>query len=138
VSACDACQQAKSHQLPYPVSTSVSSAPLQLIFSDVWGPALDSFGRKNYYVRFIDDFSKFTWIYLLKHKSEVFRCLHEFQALVERRFNSKIIAVQSNWGGEYTRLNHFFANLGSLTWSPVLMLINKMALLNARTAISSK
>ena len=44
---CDACQKAKSHQLPYPKSTSISSAPLQLIFSDVWGPAPDSVGRKN-------------------------------------------------------------------------------------------
>uniref|UniRef100_A0A8R7UZN3 GAG-pre-integrase domain-containing protein n=1 Tax=Triticum urartu TaxID=4572 RepID=A0A8R7UZN3_TRIUA len=38
-SVCDACQKAKSHQLPYPSSTSVPSAPLELIFSDVWGPA---------------------------------------------------------------------------------------------------
>uniref|UniRef100_A0A8R7QX45 GAG-pre-integrase domain-containing protein n=1 Tax=Triticum urartu TaxID=4572 RepID=A0A8R7QX45_TRIUA len=44
-SVCDACQQAKSHQLPYPISTSVSTAPLQLIFSDVWGPAPTSVGR---------------------------------------------------------------------------------------------
>jgi histone deacetylase 1/2 len=35
---CDACQKGKSHQLPYPVSTSVSSSPLELVFSDVWGP----------------------------------------------------------------------------------------------------
>ena len=60
---CDACQKGKSHQLPYPVSTSVSSSPLELIFSDVWGPAFTSVGRNNYYVSFIDDFSKFTWIY---------------------------------------------------------------------------
>jgi hypothetical protein len=33
---CDACQLGKSHQLPYPVSTSTSKAPLELIFSDVW------------------------------------------------------------------------------------------------------
>jgi hypothetical protein len=31
-----------------------------------------SFGNNNYYAYFIDDYSKFTWIYLLKHKSEVF------------------------------------------------------------------
>ena len=43
-SICDSCQKAKSHQLPYPVSTSVSSVPLQLIFSDVWGPAPISVG----------------------------------------------------------------------------------------------
>jgi hypothetical protein len=47
---CDACQQAKSHQLPYPVPNSISKAPLDLVFSDVWGPAIDSSGRKNYYV----------------------------------------------------------------------------------------
>jgi hypothetical protein len=57
---CDPCQQAKSHQLPYHMSTSISSKPLELVFSDVWGPTLDSVGKKKYYVSFIDDFSKFT------------------------------------------------------------------------------
>ena len=92
-SVCDACQQAKSHQLPYSRSSSTSSAPLELVFSDVWGPARDSVGRKNYYVSFIDDFSKFTWIYLLKHKSEVFSKFQEFQTLVERSLSRKIIAM---------------------------------------------
>ncbi|WVZ53456.1 hypothetical protein U9M48_004396 [Paspalum notatum var. saurae] len=69
-SVCDACQQAKSHQLPYHKSTSISSHPLELIFSDVWGPAPDSVGKYKYYVSFVYDFSKFTWIYLLKFKSE--------------------------------------------------------------------
>jgi hypothetical protein len=36
---CEACLKAKSHQLPYSRSTSVSHHPLDLIFSDVWGPA---------------------------------------------------------------------------------------------------
>jgi histone deacetylase 1/2 len=71
-SVCDACQMAKSHQLPYPKSTSVSTSPLELVFSDVWGPALESFGYFKYNVSFIDDYSKFTWIYLLKKKSDVF------------------------------------------------------------------
>jgi hypothetical protein len=98
-SVCDACQQAKSHQLPYPTSTSVSSHPLELVFSDVWGPAPDSVGRYKYYVSFIDDYSKFTWIYLIKYKSEVFQKFHEFQSLVERLFDRKIIAMQTDWGG---------------------------------------
>jgi hypothetical protein len=59
-SVCDACQQAKSHQLPYSSSSSVSSSPLYLIFSDVWHPTIDSVGKKKFYVSFIDDFSKFT------------------------------------------------------------------------------
>jgi len=72
---CDSCQCAKSHQLPYPKSTSVSAAPFALVFSDVWGPAPTSVGRHDYYVSFIDDFSKYTWIYLLKKKSDVFSSL---------------------------------------------------------------
>ena len=90
---CDACQQGKSHQLPYPKSTSVSSFPLDLIFSDVWGPAPTSVGLFQYYVTFIDDFSKFTWIYLIRHKSEVFQCFHDFQNLVERQFERKIKSI---------------------------------------------
>jgi hypothetical protein len=75
---CDACQQGKSHQLPYPRSASVSTSAMDLIFSNVWGPAPTSIGRNNYYVIFIDDYSKFTWVYLLRHKLEVFQCFHDF------------------------------------------------------------
>jgi hypothetical protein len=57
---CDSCQLAKSHQFPYPISTSVSTVPLEQVFSDVWGPAPVSVGKHSYYVSFIDDFSKFT------------------------------------------------------------------------------
>jgi hypothetical protein len=59
-------------------------------------------------VSFIDDFSKFTWVYLLKHKSEVFHKFQEFQTLVERLFDRKIISMQTDWGGEYEKLNPFF------------------------------
>jgi len=88
-SVCDACQQAKSHQLPYPMSSSTLQFSLELIFSDVWGAAPESVGRKRFYVSFIDDFSKFTWVYLLKHKSEVIQKFQEFQVMVERIFSQK-------------------------------------------------
>lgn len=66
---CDSCQLANSHRLPYLNSHDISSAPLDLIFSDVWEPAPISAGRHTYYVSFIDDFSKYTWIYLLRKKN---------------------------------------------------------------------
>jgi hypothetical protein len=109
---CDDCQHAKSHQLPYLKSTSVSTTPLELIFSDVWGLACNFIGRNKYYVSFIDDFSKFTWIYLLKHMSEVFKKIREFQNLIERLFDKKILAIQTHWGGEYQKLNTFFHQVG--------------------------
>lgn len=111
-SVCDACLKAKAHQLPYHVSLSRSLAPLELIHSDVWGPAINFFGGYEYYVTFIDDYSKFTWLYLLRTKSEVFKYFQEFQLMVERKFNRKILCFQSDWGGEFVRPNSFFKNLG--------------------------
>lgn len=60
----------------------------------------------------MDDYSKYTWVYLLKFKADVFKIFHEFQALVERRFDRKIISMQTDWGGEYEKLNSFFRQIG--------------------------
>jgi histone deacetylase 1/2 len=87
---CDYCQLAKIHQLPYHVSTSVSTVPLEQVFSDVWGPAPSSYNNHSYYVSFIDDFSKFTWIYLLKNRSEVYQVFLNFQKYVERKLIGKL------------------------------------------------
>jgi histone deacetylase 1/2 len=78
-SACGTCQMANSHQHSYPNSSSVSTSPLELVFLDVWAPASESFGRFQYHVSFIDDYSKFTWIYLLKNKYNVFQKFRDFQ-----------------------------------------------------------
>jgi len=110
--SCDSCQRAKSRQLPYAKSCNVSTAPLELIHSDVWGPAPVSVGRHTYYVSFIDDYSRYTWIYLLKKKSDVFQVFKNFQSLVERKFDKKILSMQTDWGGECEGLNSFFQRIG--------------------------
>jgi hypothetical protein len=79
---CDSCQLAKSHQLTYPISTSVSTVPLEQVFSDVWDPVPLSVGKHAYYVSFIDDFIKFTWIYLLKKRSDVYQAFLNYQQYV--------------------------------------------------------
>jgi histone deacetylase 1/2 len=73
---------------------------------------MSSVGRNKYYVSFIDDYSKFTWIYLLRQKSDVFACFRDFQTLVERQFDRKIRTVQTDWGGEYQALSSFFTCMG--------------------------
>jgi histone deacetylase 1/2 len=97
---CDACQQGKSHQLPFLLSSHVTNAPLELIYSDVWGPAQTSVSDHNYYVSFVDAYSHFTWLYLIKRKSDVFEVFVQFQAHVERLLKHKIVHVQSDWGGD--------------------------------------
>lgn len=74
----------------------------ELIHFDLWGSSLvTSSFNFNYYVTSFDDFSKFTWLYPLKTKNEVFQMFVDFQKKVEKLFSSKILYFQSNWGGEF-------------------------------------
>jgi transposase InsO family protein len=55
-----------------------------------------------YYVSFIDDSSRKTWVYLLKSKDEVFSKFKEFKALIENLSERKIKILRLDNGGEYT------------------------------------
>ena len=56
----------------------------------------------EYYVSFINDYSRKTWIYFLKAKGEVFDRFQEFKALVKNQTGKKIKVLRFNNGGEYT------------------------------------
>ncbi|PKU76821.1 Retrovirus-related Pol polyprotein from transposon TNT 1-94 [Dendrobium catenatum] len=100
---CNSCKMAKSHRLPTYLSTNVSKTVLSLLHSDVWGPfPITSQLGFRYYVLFVDDFSKFTWIFPLLNKSEVFNKFLELQKFVERQFNCKIRTLRTDNGGEFT------------------------------------
>jgi len=55
-----------------------------------------------YYVVFIDDFSRKSWIFFMKTKGQVFSRFQEFKALVENQTGKKIRVLRSDNGGEYT------------------------------------
>jgi hypothetical protein len=76
--------------LPFSLSSHVINNPLELIYSDVWGPAQTSISGHNYYFSFVDAYSRFTWLYLIKHKSDVFDVFIRFQAHVERLLKHEI------------------------------------------------
>ena len=78
-SQCDSCSLSRSHALPFPVHYSRAVASFDLIHTDVWGiaPTLSRMGFK-YYVTFIDDHCRYTWIYFLRLKSEVFKTFKNF------------------------------------------------------------
>jgi hypothetical protein len=74
----------------------------ELIHSDVFGPVpVPSLGKSVYYVSFIDDFSRNTWIYFLRKKFEVFDKFKEFKALVENQTEKKIKVLRTDNGGEF-------------------------------------
>ena len=100
---CAGCQYGKAHQLPYQESKYQAREPLELVHSDVFGPVKQpSISGYRYMVTFIDDFSRYVWVYFLKEKSEVFEKFKEFQNTVENDIRKKIKCLRTDNGGEYT------------------------------------
>jgi hypothetical protein len=87
---CEPCQLSKSKQLPFPLSPRITSTPLWLIHTDVWSSLVPSLEGYKYYVIFIDDYSRFSWLYPLKTKADVFISFMKFKALMENLFSSTI------------------------------------------------
>lgn len=68
---CAACQYGKAHQLPFEESTFKTKKPLELVHSDVFGPIKQpSVSGLKYMVTFINDFSRFVWVFFMKEKFE--------------------------------------------------------------------
>jgi hypothetical protein len=100
---CNGCAQGKNIKNPFPKRDSKAEGVLELIHSDVCGPMpSSSISGYVYYVSFIDDYSRKTWIYFLKSKDEVFNKFKEFKALIENLSERKIKILRSDNGGEYT------------------------------------
>ena len=77
-------------------------APLELIHSDIAGPFPHmSMIQAKYALSFIDEFSRYFWVYFLKHKYEVFYLLKVFRALVENQSGIKLKILRYDNGGEY-------------------------------------
>ena len=112
---CKHCLSGKMHQFSFPISTFHASKPLELVHSDVWGPApVTSTNDFQYYLLFVDEYSKFSWLYLLKHKSDVLDIFKFFKATVETQLDSKIKVLRTDNGGEYTSnaFKHFCSTQG--------------------------
>ena len=58
-------------------------------------------GGYRYFRTFIDDLSRYGYIYLMKHKSEIVERFKEFQSEVENHRNKKIKFLGSDRGGKY-------------------------------------
>jgi hypothetical protein len=100
---CRGCALGKFAKASFPSSDSRSAGILDLVHTDVCGPmSRKSWSGCEYYLTFIDDYSRKTWIYFLKAKSEVFARFQEFRALVENQSGKRIKVLRSDNGGEYS------------------------------------
>jgi len=98
---CPGCASGKKTRGPFPSRENKTNDMLQLIHSGICGPILiHSIGGHLYYITFIDDFSRKTRIYYLKHKDEAFEMFKEFKALVENLTRKKNKIFRYNNGVE--------------------------------------
>ncbi|CAH9083274.1 unnamed protein product, partial [Cuscuta epithymum] len=110
---CSSCCLGKVHRLPSSPSTTIFQSPFELIFTDLWGPApVLSFDGYSYYISFIDAFTRYTWIYFLKKKSDALIAFQNFYQYILNQFSVSIKAVQSDWGGEFRSFTNFLIEKG--------------------------
>ncbi|KAI9201145.1 hypothetical protein LWI28_018928 [Acer negundo] len=100
---CESCVLSKQHRNSFGKEANWrATMPLELVHTDVCGPLTPvSNGQNQYFLTFIDDYSRKTWVYFLKRKSEVFGYFKEFKTLVEKQSGYHIKALRSDQGGEY-------------------------------------
>ena len=100
---CESCQFAKHHRLSSsPRVNKRASVPFELVHSDVWGPcSIMSKPGFKYFVTFVDDNSRVTWLYLMKNRSELFSHFCAFCAEVKTQFNTSVQTLRSDNAKEY-------------------------------------
>jgi hypothetical protein len=135
-SLCSSCSINKAHQLPFRPTSFQSHAPLDIIYTDVWGPAhcvgLDG---SRYYLIFIDHYTKYIWFYPINAKSCVKSIFPQFKHLVEKRFQSQIKSFTLTMVANTQVSNPFFLFMGLVTIPLPLIHPNKMVFLNVGIAI---
>lgn len=102
---CESCCMGKQHRQYFPTCSLQSTDILQIVHSDLWGPtSVQSFGKALYFITFIDDYSRKTWIYFLKQKSDALNIFKDFKSLVEKQTGKYIKILRCDNGGEYKSL----------------------------------
>ena len=95
------CLIGKTCRKPFRSSTR-SEHPMQIIHSDICGPLnVKARHGASYFITFIDDFTRYSYIYLLSHKHEALSCFKSYMSLVENQLDRKIKVLRTNRGGEY-------------------------------------
>ncbi|KAI3655909.1 hypothetical protein MP638_003672, partial [Amoeboaphelidium occidentale] len=115
VQFCECCIRAKHCRHSFPTSTSKTNGIGELLHADLAGPVIpQTTGKRKYILNIIDDYSKFTFTYLLHKKSDAGTAVIECIQWITNQKQCTIKTFRSDRGGEF--LNHqlksFFAENG--------------------------
>jgi len=99
---CTVCPCAKQTRNMFPVSSIKSSQIFYLLHLDVWGPYKQAtFDGNRFFLTVVDDFSRMSWLFLLKSKADVCVALDYFLKFVKTQFDKVVRKVRSDNGTEF-------------------------------------
>ena len=99
---CESCLEGKMTRQPFTTKGYGAKEQLELVHSDLCGPmTIQAIGGFEYFITFIDDYSMYGYIYLMRRKSEAFEKFKEYREETEKRLNKCLKTLRSNRGGEY-------------------------------------
>ena len=94
---CYVCPLAKQRRLSFVSHHHMSALPFDIIHCDIWGPHhVASYSGFRFFLTLVDDCTRFTWVFLLKHKSDAMTVLPRFFAMVHRQFDAGIKMLRSD------------------------------------------
>ncbi|KAI3505809.1 hypothetical protein L1887_28094 [Cichorium endivia] len=110
---CESCLLGKMTKAPFTGNFERGNDLMDLIHNDVCGPFRSATRHgERYFVTFTDDFSRYGYVYLIKHKYETFEVFKRFQNEVENQRGRRIKILRSDRGGEYLS-QEFYDHLGN-------------------------
>ncbi|KAL4346996.1 hypothetical protein GQ457_17G018750 [Hibiscus cannabinus] len=115
VQSCSVCPLAKQSRLPFSLSTTSTSKPFELVHLDLWGPyRVSTHSGHMFFLTIVDDFTRMTWVYLLKLKSDTVIHLKTFCTYVHTQYSAIVKTVRSDNGTEFfnSACSDFFKSHG--------------------------
>ncbi|KAL4283202.1 hypothetical protein GQ457_16G007940 [Hibiscus cannabinus] len=109
---CTICPLAKQKFLSFPISSTHAVVPFELVHCDVRGLyKTPTYNNHCYFITLVDDYSRSTWTYLIKHKSDVPTIIPSFISMVKRQFGCDLKQFRSDNAPEL-RFTDLFSALG--------------------------
>lgn len=112
---CDTCILAKQTRASYIPKGYESSSPFNLIHLDIWGPSrVASINGAKWFITFVDDHTRLTWVYLMKSKVEVGNIIRTLLTIIKTHFDTIVKVFRSDNGTEYLdkEVREYLAKLG--------------------------
>ncbi|GKD09298.1 gag-pol polyprotein [Tanacetum coccineum] len=114
------CKLAKFSALPFSNNVSSSNAPFDLVLLMCGGLLLSTKEGSRYYVSFIDDFTRYTWVYLMKRTSDFLTVFKEFRALVKTQHSTMLYTSHHVQFLKHIMYYYVYASSQRLTQSEII------------------